>query len=29
MVNQSYAAYPRPTEILNARLVKFSVNYDF
>jgi hypothetical protein len=28
-VNQSYAAYPRPTEILNARLVKFSVNYDF
>ena len=29
MVNQSYAAYPRPTEILNARLVKFSINYDF
>jgi hypothetical protein len=28
-VNQSYAAYPRPTEILNARLVKFSINYDF
>jgi hypothetical protein len=28
-VNQSYAAYPRPTEILNARLVKFSVAYDF
>ena len=29
VVNQSYAAYPRPTEILNARLVKFSINYDF
>jgi len=28
-VNQSYAAYPRPTEILNARLLKFSVAYDF
>jgi len=28
-VNQSFAVYPRPTEILNARLVKFSVNYDF
>jgi hypothetical protein len=28
-VNQSYAAYPRPTEILNARLVKFSIAYDF
>jgi len=28
-VNQAYAAYPRPTEILNARLVKFSVSYDF
>jgi len=29
MVNQSFAAYPRPTEILNARLMKFSVAYDF
>ena len=29
VVNQSFAAYPRPTEILNARLVKFSVSYDF
>jgi hypothetical protein len=28
-VNQSYAAYPRPTEILNARLLKISVAYDF
>jgi len=28
-INQAYAAYPRPTEILNARLVKFSINYDF
>ena len=28
-VNQSFAAYQRPTEILNARLLKFSVNYDF
>jgi hypothetical protein len=29
MVNQSFAAYPRPTEILNARLMKFSIAYDF
>jgi hypothetical protein len=28
-VNQSYAAYPRPTEILNARLMKVSIAYDF
>ena len=27
--NQSYAAYLRPTEILNARVAKFSVAYDF
>ena len=28
-INQAFAAYQRPTEILNARLVKFSVAYDF
>jgi hypothetical protein len=28
-VNQAYAAYQRPTEILNARLLKFTINYDF
>ena len=27
--NQSYASFLRPTEILNARVMKFTVNYDF
>jgi hypothetical protein len=27
--NQSFASYLRPTEILNARVAKFSVAYDF
>jgi hypothetical protein len=27
--NQAYASYLRPTEILNARLVKFSWQFDF
>jgi hypothetical protein len=27
--NQSFAAFLRPTEILNARVAKFSVNFDF
>ena len=29
VVNQTFATYLRPTEILNARLVKFSINFDF
>jgi hypothetical protein len=28
-INQSFAAYQRPTEILNARLLKFSASYEF
>src|SRR5690606_3193902 len=28
-VNQSFAAWQRPQSILNARLVKFSLQYDF
>ena len=28
-VNQNFAAWMRPTEILNARLAKFSVQFDF
>jgi hypothetical protein len=28
-VNQTYASWMRPTSILNARVVKFSVQYDF
>jgi hypothetical protein len=28
-VNQSFAAFLRPTEILNARVAKISLNYDF
>jgi hypothetical protein len=28
-VNQSYASWLVPTEILNPRLVKFSVQFDF
>jgi hypothetical protein len=28
-VNQAFASWLRPTEILNARVVKFSVQYDF
>jgi len=28
-VNQNFAAWLRPTEILNARLAKFSVQFDF
>jgi hypothetical protein len=28
-VNQSFAVWMRPTEILNARLAKFSIRFDF
>jgi hypothetical protein len=28
-LNQNFAAYLRPTEILNARVAKLSVNFDF
>jgi len=28
-VNQSFASYLAPTEILNPRVAKFSVNFDF
>jgi hypothetical protein len=28
-LNQNFAAFQRPTEILNARVFKFTVNYDF
>jgi hypothetical protein len=27
--NQAYQSYLRPVEILNARLIKFSVAFDF
>jgi len=27
--NQNYASYQRPTEILNARVMKFTINFDF
>ncbi len=28
-VNQAYASWLRPTAVLNARLMKFSVQFDF
>jgi len=28
-VNQAFATYLVPTEILNARVAKFTVNFDF
>jgi hypothetical protein len=27
--NQNFASWLRPTEVLNARLVKFSIQFDF
>jgi hypothetical protein len=28
-VNQNFAVWMRPTQILNARMVKFSVQFDY
>jgi hypothetical protein len=28
-INQNYASFQRPTSILNARVMKFTVNFDF